>query len=325
MKTAFRRGGLSAAVGLTLGLALLPAQQAQAATSVPCNDIPALKAAINQANTTGESITLASGCTYTLTTPDNDENGLPVVTGNVRISSNGATIRRASSAADDFRIFEVADGGSLTLNRINITGGKVDENSGGGGILSRGPLTLNGGTVSNNTAGFGGGLRHQQGLLTLSQAIVENNHAIEGSGGIHLAGGTMAMTSGALRNNVSDDNSGGLLSDQGTSASLIGTTVSGNTAVTTGGGLDTFETALLRITSSTISNNRAETGGGLYNDDSTAALSTTRVTSNTATGGPGSGGGIRENSGEVTLAGGSVTGNTPENCAPPGSIPGCTG
>jgi hypothetical protein len=35
--------------------------------------------------------------------------------------------------------------------------------------------------------------------------------------------------------------------------------------------------------------------------------------------------GIFNNGGTVTLAKTSITGNTPDNCEPPGTVPGCTG
>jgi hypothetical protein len=50
-------------------------------------------------------------------------------------------------------------------------------------------------------------------------------------------------------------------------------------------------------------------------------LNHSQVTGNTAS----HGGGIFNNGGTVSLSATSVTGNNPDNCEPPGSIPGCTG
>jgi hypothetical protein len=50
-------------------------------------------------------------------------------------------------------------------------------------------------------------------------------------------------------------------------------------------------------------------------------LNHSQVTGNTAS----HGGGIFNNGGTVTLSATSVTGNNPDNCEPPDSIPGCTG
>jgi hypothetical protein len=79
-----------------LGLAVAPAATASAslATFVPCaSGAAGLVAAINAANGSGGgAISLAWGCTYALTTPDNGENGLPVVTHPIKVYGNNATI-----------------------------------------------------------------------------------------------------------------------------------------------------------------------------------------------------------------------------------------
>lgn len=331
MNTALRRGSLSATAGMALCFALLPAGQANAATSVPCNDIPALVAAINQSNATGEPILLASGCTYTLTAPDNDQNGLPVITGNVRISSQGATIRRSPGAAAEFRIFQVATGGSLSLTSVTVSGGRlgtsVDDS--GAGIENLGTVILSSSTVSDNRAGFGGGGIHNAGgQLRLTRTVVENNRATDGDlgGGIWNDEGTLTMSGGALRNNISDSDGAGLENWPSSTATISGATISGNTSTEgAGGGLDNDFNSTLSLTGTTVSGNRAELGGGLRNRNSTATLVGGRITNNTATDGPGSGGGIlQQGGGSVSLTGTAVTNNTPENCAPEGAVPGCT-
>ncbi|MFG2584494.1 hypothetical protein [Streptomyces malaysiensis] len=85
---------MTVAVGAGLSLAVLQAGSADAADSaddvqdvqVECNDIPGLVNAINQANANGGRITLVSRCTYTLTAPNNPDDGLPEITGDVTIS-----------------------------------------------------------------------------------------------------------------------------------------------------------------------------------------------------------------------------------------------
>lgn len=213
-----------AAFLLALTGGLVSAGQAQAQTFVPCNDIPALKAAITQANTSGQAIILAPGCTYTLTTDDNDDNGLPVITGNVRISSAGATIRRAPTAPE-FRLLEVASGGALTLNSLILRGGQVPAT--GGGILSRGALALNATTVRDNQANRYGG-------------------------GIHNAGGTMTMSGGALRNNTATSYGGGLENWPGSTATLNAVSITGNTT-DFGGGI--YNTSTVQLLATRVADN----------------------------------------------------------------------
>jgi len=112
-----------------------------------------------------------------------------------------------------------------------------------------GPSQLNGLTVSNGRAAFGGGIRNAEGSLTLSGVTVEGNEAV-------AAGGTDDRAEG-----------GGVYSDGplAVHASLI----SGNVAragdgatqtVAAGGGIAAFDS--LTLGTSTITGNRAEASGG---------------------------------------------------------------
>ena len=100
----------------------------------------ALISAISVANSTNGTVTLTSGCTYTLTalnnTTDGGGVGLPVITGKVTIQGSGATIARSSATGTPtFRIFDVASAGSLTLNSVTIKNGLANNaTQGGGGI-----------------------------------------------------------------------------------------------------------------------------------------------------------------------------------------------
>ena len=86
-----------------------------------------------------------------------------------------------------------------------------------------------------------------------------------------------------------------------------------------GGGIANFNT--LTLTDSTVELNVAtNNGGGIYNDG-TATLNHSDVVLNSAA----FGGGIYKNAGTVTLTNSVVSGNNPDNCLPPASIPGCIG
>jgi hypothetical protein len=88
----------------------------------------------------------------------------------------------------------------------------------------------------------------------------------------------------------------------------------------------------LTINNSAVSNNRAGGyGGGIANGiplpgpmpliGGALSLNHSHVTGNAA----GHAGGFFNNGGPETLSATSVTGNTPDNCEPLGSITGCTG
>ncbi|WP_432142345.1 hypothetical protein [Streptomyces sp. bgisy084] len=104
--------------------------------------------------------------------------------------------------------------------------------------------------------------------------------------------------------------------------SAVGLTIRGGSAVSPypGGGLSNLG-GTVSLFSSSVTGNTAVAGGGLYNDNGSITLTTSSVTGNQATS---TGGGIYVNSGGVTLLGTGVRNNTPDNCAPSGSVVGCT-
>src|SRR2546429_5755023 len=77
---------------MAMALVVISAQAAQAATSTVTCSVPALVAAIDTANSSpgADTLSLAAGCTYALTSPDNGANGLPVITSDITIEGHGA-------------------------------------------------------------------------------------------------------------------------------------------------------------------------------------------------------------------------------------------
>ncbi|MFF2142862.1 hypothetical protein [Kitasatospora sp. NPDC058190] len=221
------------------GLALVPAVQAHAAsTFVACGDIAGLRAAITAFNASGSGdIALQSGCTYTVVNADNDDNGMPVIAGNIRIVSYGATIARSTAPATPlFRLFSVGSGGSLTLNRVNLTGGLVTNFETGGAVHNQGSLTVAGATLSGNGAGDGGAISNDSGATAvLNGATVSRNTANFG-GGVYN-GGTLTINYSTVQGNAGANTGGGLLNVAG-QTNLVGSRITGNTATNTGGGVD---------------------------------------------------------------------------------------
>ena len=356
MTDTLRRTTATVVTGLGLCLTLLPVGQAQAhddSTRVPCNDIAALKAAINNANTTGSgSIALAPRCVYTLTAADHDGDGLPLITGDVRITGDHSTIDRNSPA--DFRIFHVTQGGSLTLKSITVRYGvtTVASSNGGGIFNDRGSLTLIDSTVRNNRALTGGGIWNQLGTLTLKNTTITNNRA--GFGGGVATNGTMTMQGGTLHDNTGGIWGGGLANAGDTKLDHV--SIDGNDAGDFGGGIVTLaintQTGPLLLKHTKIRYNIAgEDGGGIRTGaNQPTTLYRSIVTHNTSNGGPTTGGGIanpgttlglfpgtdgslrrEESKGnstmptpfKVTLIESAVIKNHPTNCAPPDSVPHC--
>jgi hypothetical protein len=365
MTDTLRRVTLSAVTGLGLCLTLLPGGQAharaqQAPIRVPCGDIAALKTAINDANTGGGSIVLAPRCVYNLSQTDNPDDGLPEITGKVRISGDRTTIQRAPAAGAAFRIFHVTQGGSLTLDSLTVRGGEAPSDpfvqSNGGGIFNdQGGLTLTDATVRNNSSDWlGGGIWNSRGTLALKRTSVRDNES-NVAGGV-ATNGTMTMRGGAIGDNTARSWAGGLANGGDTKLNHVSTDGNHVGAPTggLGGGIMTLlidnETGPLRLNSTKVRNNISQTqGGGIFvGAHEPTTLYRSVVTRNAANGGAGSGGGIHNDGRrfgiythfipgsersvgrdstkqlpEVNLIRSAVFKNTPDNCAPRGSVPRC--
>ncbi|MDN3359588.1 hypothetical protein [Actinomadura sp. DC4] len=285
------------------------ASVAHAATvHVPCSTA-SLISAVNAANTAGAgTLLLASRCNYVLTAAAGSgrgPDGLPVITGSLRITGGASTLISRSATAAPFRVIEVAPGATLELSSLFVSGGNaeavVPANDTGGGILnSRGTIRLSRVTVSGNTADSGAGISNDSGRLSVMRTLVENNttRAGGGGGGGLYNDGSIRIAFSILRGNHASTNGGALYNGQGGKTETIRTTFEANSATATGGGLYTAADGRLVLQTTLVRRNIAGNGGGVFN---AGILS------------------------RVTLVGSLVVLNTPNNCAPAGSVALCTG
>ena len=174
-----------------------------------------------------------------------------------------------------------SDDGLVTISDGTITGNTAKY---GGGIYNQGTLTIGSGTIKKNTAKYGGGIYNTKtltisgGTITENIASINDNSDVAG-GGIYNQG-TLTMSNGIIRKN----------------------TVSGpNTNYVYGGGV--YNTGALTISDGTITGNTATNGGGIFNDRYTVTINGGTITGNTAT----NGGGIYNSFGTITMSKETVT------------------
>ena len=223
-------------------------------------------------------------------------------------------------------IFVVDTGNTVTISGMTISNGK-SVGVAGPGVRNDGTLTLDKVVVTGNTATVatdGGGI-YNQGALTITNSTISNNtEAIGGFGaGIESAGAaaTVMMINCTVSGNTGGSEGGGIRNSGGT-FTIINSTISGNSvnfgavpADATGQGGGIYNNATLIVTNSTISGNNANAdGGGIFNTATgTATLTSVTVTGNSAdsdNNASGTGGGIDvAGGGTVTLKNTIVAGN----------------
>ena len=133
-------------------------------------------------------------------------------------------------------------------------------------------LTMTGG---NSPTSFGGGIRQDNGTLSVKDSVIDNNYAAYGGGGIFSeAGTTLNVLNSTISNNVGSDNqiqgsNGGGIKSRGT-VNIINSTISGNTAEGSNSAGGIYAPAGL-ISNSTITNNLisstsnpVNSAGGVY-------------------------------------------------------------
>lgn len=223
-----------------------------------------LRSAVQEANATDSprTIILDPG-RYTLSLRDAPEDAAASgdldITGQISILGDEASSTIVDAALID-RVFEVRPDASLDLKRVTVTGGLSGTSSEGGGILSRGDLTVSNSTIAENNAGYGGGLYVADGTSSITATLIADNRSsawtgnsgIGGGGGIYAGGGTVLVN---------------------------GSTIAENSAQGGGAGISVSGGALV-LANSTISRNRASGDGAavLVAQSSTSSATLTYVT-----------------------------------------------
>jgi hypothetical protein len=302
------------AVVVALGLALVLPLTGQAKTfQCGAGDVQCLIAAINEANANGEknTIRLEAG-TYTLTAPDNDAIGLPVITSTLTITGRRAetTIIERDASAPPFSILGVAEASTLTLKRLTLRGGGGSTTSpplAAGGIFNSGTLTLIDCIVTQNFAHFAG--INNAGTLIVTHSTITDNRGpgAEGVGGIHNTG-ILIVTQSTIARNLGD--TGGGIRNAGT-LFVTNTTLAQNRAQGDGGGLLTGgSTSVAILQNTTIAETSSGApSGGISNIGGIVTLQNTILARSTTNfGGP-----VRDCTGPVTSLGHNLIGN-PTGC-----------
>ena len=283
----------------------------------------------NTSNRAGGGIEDAAG-TVTLTGATVTNNNAGASPGNGGgLHSGGGTVTVVGGEVSDNTAVE--GGGLWASGTLRVSGGTlIDGNvalsdadpafEGGGGLFNQaGTMTVDGATVSNNTAlgagGSGGGAFNQgAGTLTVTNSTFAGNSALRAGGGIEANGGLVALTDVDFDQNTTGGapGNGGALHATAGDVTVSGGSVTDNVAAQEGGGFWINAGFTMTVDGTSFSGNDgqgndADDGGGaLFNNGGTLVVTDADILSNTASGAAGSGGGILNNGGTLTVTGGLI-------------------
>jgi hypothetical protein len=288
-----------ASVVVVAGFAMAPAY-AMVNLNVACS-AAALKRAITTANGSGGgTLTLASGCTYVLTTVDdtgaNGPNGLPVVSSPITVVGNGATIARSDAGGTPpFRLLEIAASGSLNASRLTMSGGMIPKGFGGGMFISAGAgVILNAVTMTKNSTptpdnlpdSLGGAIYNAGTLSIESSTFADNGVTSDGGGGaVENNNGHVDVRTSVFRHNVAAV--GGALHSGGANGSIVvrDSTFADNSGGDAGGAIENDQLNRLEVYGSSFQSNSGGRGGGVFNGGTAVLLGDDLVKNSGAFGG----------------------------------------
>jgi hypothetical protein len=165
-----------------------------------------LIAALDAANSSpGESvIDLPPACIIQVSTVDNVDlsfryNGFPVITSKITINGNGAHF---TAGRTDVRAFQVAAGGELILNNVEMYG--FDINVEGSCIVNLGKLHVNQSSLHNNQGRKGGAIYNEGEALFVNSTLANNYSCCcrdYAYGGAIYSSGSLELVNSTLSNN----------------------------------------------------------------------------------------------------------------------------
>lgn len=220
------------------------------------------------------------------------------------LNLNGHTITGSGEAS----VIKVENDGNLTLKDEATTGAKEN---GTGTITSK---------ESDTRPEYGGGILVDGGSLTMEGGTISENTATKGGGGVYVTGnGSFEMKGGEIsenktvNTNVGDPRGGaGVLVNGGSFTMEEGSEIKNNTAAASGGGVYVKGNSSFTMDGGTISGNKANSdgeGGGVYvGNGAKFVMNKGSITDNIAASYKG-GGGVRVWNATFEMNGGIITGN----------------
>lgn len=289
----------------TAQAATFTVNQAGDAGDLTCDATCTLRDAIDDANNLAGDDVINFTAGLTTVTLSNTEITI-ANNGSLTINGLGANVLTINGGAGTNRIFFTNQNAVVTITDVTLTGGNGRGNdifpqnldgAGGAILVNQGSLTLDRVHVTGNssTARNGGGVECFVCTFRIRNSTFSNNIAnVNSGGGFHTVSGAITIVNSTFSGNTADDQGGGFVIENGT---LRNVTITGNTAGSTGGGFTNAgslnmgntivagNTALNRPEISNTTTTFTSAGNNLVGDSTGDAANTGNpITYNTAAG-----------------------------------------
>ena len=225
-----------------------------------------------------------------------------MITGST-ISGNNSKSFGGGGGINNWNNFFTGSKSTVTIIDSKITGNTAAGSGGSGGGISNGDtMTINGSTISGNTASSGGGILNS-GALTVARTAISENTATIGAGIFNYNNGALTVTDSVISGNTATPTGflanyycgcGGGIYHSGSALTITGATISGNVASgegrgitgvpgSAGGGVSLYgsssysSNAGVSITNSIITFNSAKNGSDFYDPNGTKISGTNSI------------------------------------------------
>ncbi|MCB1600993.1 MAG: DUF11 domain-containing protein [Xanthomonadales bacterium] len=231
--------------------------------------------------------------------------GLPQITSVIRLR-NGSIVR--NGAAPQFRILAMNATADLTLEQMNLQGGRLGSLEDGGAILNNsGTLTLQNTFVSNCQAGFSGAIYHENAALRIVNSVVSAN-TTDSLGVITNAGGSVTILDSTFAGNTQTtaSSSAGVIYNASGTVTIAGSVFANNSTAGPAGAIQNFGGTVHIANSAFTGNSATSFAGALFNNNGTVTVANSRITGNSA---GNRGGGLYAQGGSLAVSNSTVAGN----------------
>lgn len=173
----------------------------------------------------------------------------------------------------------IASRGKLTLEECKITNNSAK--GGGAGIWSQGTSTLNKTDVKQNSNAVNGGGLTNHGDMTLKDCTVSNNNVSNEGGGMYIkTNGKTVLENSVINGNVGKTGAG--FSVREGNLEISGTSINNNVSNGAGGGIWADSGTTLKFTDVNMEYNSCKTNGGSINSHGTVKLKGCTISSSSS-------------------------------------------